>query len=126
MRGWCNIRHMKRKSTDMFKKFTISALLLFPISSFAYELLDSSFTKSDVLSVYVNAAIKWFIGLSTGLAVVMLVYSGFMIATKMGDPGRISKAKEHIKDAVFGLIIIAISWLLLQQIYTDFNVISFS
>jgi hypothetical protein len=109
--------NMKRK----IFKITAPLLFLFPTSVFAasYTLLESingySVFNGD-LNSYLTVAVSWVIGLATGLAVFMLVYSGFMMATTMGDTGRLNKAKEHIKDAAMGLLILAIAGLLLKQI----------
>jgi hypothetical protein len=107
---------MKRK----IFKITTPLLFLFPISCFAldYTLLEEfgGITAGTPFETYVSLIVTWGIGLAAGLAVFMLVYSGFMMVTTMGDMGRLNKAKEHIKDAAMGLLIIAIAGLLLKQI----------
>jgi hypothetical protein len=106
--------NMKR---NILKKIGVATLFLFPMSVFAeYQLLEKSFTSSSDLLDYIPAFLSWVVGLSTALAVFMIVYSGFMILLSAGDPGRLTKAHDHIKDAALGLAIIAVSYILLIQI----------
>lgn len=70
-----------------------------------------------------NRLIAWFyyfiIMLSGLAAFVMLVWGGFGWLTSVGNPSKISEAKERITSALLGLLIILASWLVLRVINPD-------
>jgi len=52
----------------------------------------------------------------TPLGVLMLVIGGGLFLTAAGDPGRINQGKGIIKAVIIGLIIIFVSWLIVDTI----------
>lgn len=68
------------------------------------------------LGGFVSWAVKTTIGLGLGLAVLMIVVSGFTILLNPTNAGSLSKAKERLFDAIFGLAVIFLSWLVLSTI----------
>jgi len=68
----------------------------------------------------VIAYFYYFIVSISGLcALLMLVWGGFEWLTSAGDVARLSAAKETISSAIFGLIIVLSSYLLIKIVNPD-------
>lgn len=67
-----------------------------------------------------NLAIKiynWLVRIAGILALLMIVWGGVEYAFfSTASPGRIEDAKERIREAVIGLFIVLLSWLILRFI----------
>jgi amino acid transporter len=50
------------------------------------------------------------LGILALLAVVFVIYGGFMWLTSSGDESRIESAKKTISAAVIGLIVVLLAW----------------
>jgi len=91
----------------------------FTIGSETYDLN----TQQDL-----NQIVAWFyyfiIGVAGLAAFVMLVTGGVKYLTSAGSPSAISDAKDQIKSALLGLLIILMSWLILQVINPDLTVLN--
>jgi len=74
-----------------------------------------------------NQIVAWFyyfiIGVAGLAAFVMLVMGGVKYLTSAGNPSAIGDAKDQIKSALLGLLIILMSWLILQVINPDLTVL---
>lgn len=71
--------------------------------------------KKISLNTYIDYVFKFSIALAAFLAVVMIIYGGFLYMTSE-VPGIKSDGKEKITNAIFGLIMILASYLILQTI----------
>ena len=82
---------------------------------------------SLTLDMPLNQAIAWFyyfiVGVAGLAAFVMLVWGGFQYLTSAGNPTAIGDAKDRIKSALLGLLIILISWLILQVINPELTIL---
>lgn len=58
----------------------------------------------------------WFIGISGGIAFLLIIFSGFQIMTASGDPQKLQGGREMLTAAVSGLILIIFSVFLLDLI----------
>lgn len=65
--------------------------------------------SSDLKNVVVNI-ISWVLGLLALVAVVFIIYGGFVWMTAAGNEERIEKAKKIISSAVTGLVIVLLAW----------------
>ncbi len=74
---------------------------------------DSSF--SGYIQAIYNFGI-WAVGVS---AMLMISIGGFMYLTSAGNTSKTGKAKEIITDAIIGIILAMVSWLLLYTINHD-------
>ncbi|PIZ98416.1 MAG: hypothetical protein COX77_04710 [Candidatus Komeilibacteria bacterium CG_4_10_14_0_2_um_filter_37_10] len=84
---------------------------------------NSSFTAgkeisvaSDTLPNYINAIYKYGISVTAVLAVVMLMLGGFRWIFAGGDSGAIGSAKNTIKGALIGLVLVLVAVLMLNTI----------
>jgi len=74
----------------------------------------------DTLQEYLEAVYKFGITIVAILAVVMVAIGAFMyIVTSAGNAGKMMEAKSIISNALFGLVIALISWLILFVINPD-------
>ena len=67
--------------------------------------------ETDFKQVVIQA-IKLVLGLMTLVAIVLVVYGGFVWLTSQGDEGKIEQAKGIISAALIGLVVILLSWAL--------------
>ena len=119
----------KRLLTMVYKISTYILFLLLSRAAFAasYTPLEPlpGNPSTDTFASYVNALIKFSLGLGTGLAVLMLVIAGVQLITAPANEAARGAAKEKIGNAVWGLVILAISVLLLKKIHPDLVLIAF-
>lgn len=104
----------------------LSALIIFfcPLFVYAYEytLLEKIPGFEGVstnLPEYINAIYKfglWTIGIA---ALLMITLGGFMYITSAGNSSSTGKAKKFITDAIAGLILAFIAYLLLKTLNPD-------
>ncbi|MBI5765658.1 hypothetical protein HZA71_00315 [Candidatus Falkowbacteria bacterium] len=66
--------------------------------------------KGDDLKVIIGAIVKVFLGFMGIVMVILIIYSGFLWMTAAGDEKKVEKAKEILKNAVIGIIIILIAY----------------
>lgn len=63
--------------------------------------------------------LRWGLGIAGGIALILIVYSGFMMSTSTGDPRKLQAGKELLTGAVSGLILIVLSAFILDFIGVD-------
>ncbi|MFA5134324.1 MAG: Ig-like domain-containing protein [Patescibacteria group bacterium] len=71
---------------------------------------------ADLMSTVISI-VQWFLGFLGLIAVIMILYGGFLWMTARGDVARIDKAKKVIQRAIIGLIIVLLSWSIVTFIY---------
>ena len=59
------------------------------------------------------------LGLEGGIAFLLIVFSGFQIATASGSPERIQEGRELMTSAISGLIMIVFAVFILRVIGVD-------
>ncbi len=107
-----------------FRKTTLYTILFVslytPFVSLAeeYQLLApiGDLTTVSNFSSYVNKAILFVMGAGTGIAVLMIAIGGMQMIFAAGNPSNLSGGKEKIKEAIYGLVILALSALILETI----------
>ncbi len=70
--------------------------------------------EGDNLVEWITDALKMLIGLAGIVAAAVLIFNGFTYITASGDEGKITKATKGITYAIIGLIIAAISFLIVN------------
>ena len=78
-------------------------------TTFSIESIDIGLGTADLRTTVINI-LRWALGFMTLLAVVFIIYGGFMWLTAGGSEDRVEKAKQIITAAVIGLIIILLAW----------------
>jgi len=65
--------------------------------------------SADLQSTVINI-VQWLLGFLGLIAVIIILYGGFVWMTAGGNEERIAKAKKIITAAVVGLIIVLLAW----------------
>lgn len=65
--------------------------------------------NTDLKQVIINV-IKWALGLLSLVAVVYMMYGGYLWLTAGGNESRVEKAKQVILQAAIGIVIILLAW----------------
>lgn len=91
----------------------ITVALLVPFAASALSVEDIGPTlglgTADLKDTVINI-IQWVLGLLGLIAVIMILYGGFMWMTAGGNEEKVASAKKIISAAVIGLIIILLAW----------------
>jgi|GEM_PF-6922756 len=69
------------------------------------------------LDQVVRNIIRWALGFLGLIAVIMVIYGGFLWMTAAGNEQRIEKAKKIIMGAIIGLVIILLSFAIVQFVF---------
>lgn len=91
----------------------ITVALLAPIAASALTIEEVGGTvalgTADLKTTVVNI-IQWVLGLLGLIAVIMILYGGFVWMTAGGNEEKVASAKKVISAAVIGLIIVLLAW----------------
>ncbi|MBI4175154.1 hypothetical protein HY523_00890 [Candidatus Berkelbacteria bacterium] len=63
---------------------------------------------------FVESFYTWGIGAGAALAIIMIIYAGYLMITSVGDPTRTGFAKEIIVGAIAGLLLLGSARLILN------------
>lgn len=64
----------------------------------------------------IGKIIQIFLGFLGVIAVVLIIFAGYMWMTAGGDSGKVEKAKGYIKNAVIGIVIILASYIITSYV----------
>lgn len=95
---------------------------LLPAGVFA-ALGDNQIVENNTdtsLSTFLHRIQNWLLGMVGGLAVLFLIYGGFLYITSGGNKERIETAKKTITYAIFGLIVVILAGTILEVITGGF------
>ena len=67
---------------------------------------QTEFGPASNLSQYVNLIMTWVLPVIGGLAVLMLIYAGYIYMTSQGSPEAIGRAKDIIIGVVIGILLL--------------------
>jgi len=93
---------------------TISLLFLPAIAAAQIDTYDTIGTTfgmgtADLESTVINI-VQWLLGFLGLIAVIFILYGGFVWMTAAGNEEKVSKAKKVIGAAAVGLIIVLVAW----------------
>lgn len=74
---------------------------------------------NDSLVEFVGFLLRWGGGIAGGIAMILIIYSGYMIITSTGDPKKVQAGKELLGSSVAGIIMIIFAVLILRLIGSD-------
>ncbi|PLX20669.1 hypothetical protein C0584_05515 [Candidatus Parcubacteria bacterium] len=97
--------------------FSFSLVFVFLIGNFALAQIDTGLNEVSVIGlgdadprVVAANVIRIFLGFLGIIALVLILYAGFLWTTSAGDPSKIDKAKKILVSAIIGLLIILSSF----------------
>ncbi|MFW0838139.1 MAG: pilin [Candidatus Komeilibacteria bacterium] len=117
----------------MIKKIIILIALLLPLvgqaaildnpelfppnnSSHTTCIEDGSCTLDQGFGAFVALG-QWGLGVVGAAALLMFIYGGFQWLTAAGNPSKIESGKKTLVASLTGVIIVLLSWLIVQSIY---------
>jgi hypothetical protein len=65
--------------------------------------------RRESIADTILAVITWGLGIAGAVAVLYLIVGGFLYITASGDEGRLEKAKNTLKNAIIGIVVILLS-----------------
>ncbi len=68
------------------------------------------------LAEYINAGYRYLVGVIMIVAIVMVVWGGFRFLLGSAHVGNITKAKETIRDAIVGMLLVIGAYVILQTV----------
>ncbi len=106
-----------KKLTKSLSIFGLAALLLITFAPTAVNALainnaaGGAIGFSDKpLSEQIISIVSWVLGFLALVAVIMIIYGGFIWMMAAGNEERIASAKKIISAAIIGLVIILLAW----------------
>lgn len=76
--------------------------------------------KETSVAAFLKTIQGWLLGLVGGLAVLFIVYGGFLYITSGGNKERVETAKKTLTYAILGLILVALAGVILEIITGNF------
>lgn len=76
---------------------------------------SGDYKLNDFVQLAVNVA-KWIEGIVGSLALLMFIYGGFVLLLSQGASDKVTKGKSIITGAVIGLVIVFVSWAVINFI----------
>ncbi len=74
-------------------------------------------TTSDTVPELAKKIINWALYFSAIIAVIFIIIGGFMYVTSAGDQAKAGKGRATLVNALIGLVIIVLSFLIVQVVY---------
>ncbi|MBU0597709.1 pilin, partial [Patescibacteria group bacterium] len=75
---------------------------------------------ADLQSTIINI-VQWALGFLGLVAVIMIIYGGFVWMTAGGNQEKVAKAKKIITRAVIGLVIVLLAWAIVLWVFNFIN-----
>lgn len=74
-------------------------------------------TTADTVPELAKKIINWALYFSAIIAVIFIIIGGFMYVTSAGDQAKAGKGRATLVNALIGLVIIVLSFLIVQVVY---------
>lgn len=99
------------------RNWSILTLSLLPVSALG----DSSLTENrdSSFGAFLLRIQGWLLGIVGGLAVLFIVYGGFLYITSAGNKERIETAKKTLTYAILGLLLVVTAGIILEILTGD-------
>ncbi len=85
----------------------------------AYELLEKVPWEGTTFPAYIVGVYKFAVAFVAIAALLMITIGGFYYITSAGNQAQAGTAKTIVKDALLGLIVVFVTWLILHTINPD-------
>jgi hypothetical protein len=67
-----------------------------------------------------NGLIDWVFGIAVLIAVILIVYAGFLLVFSRGDSGAVSKGKGMLTNTIIGIVIMLLAWTMVDVVMKMF------
>jgi len=89
-------------------------IILIPKTALA--VVDTEFGPVSGVAEYVSNIMAWLLPIVGGLALLMMIYAGYLYMTSQGNPEATGRAKDIIIGVVTGIILLFLIKIILDQI----------
>lgn len=72
--------------------------------------------KTDYKEFIEETLLGWMVGIASGVALLCIIYSAFVMQTSAGDPERLKKARQNLTSCIIGLLFIIFAVFILRLI----------
>jgi preprotein translocase subunit Sss1 len=79
--------------------------------------------QGDAFVNVVRGAINWVLGILAFIALIILLYGGFLMVTASGDEEKYKKGFTILKQAAIGLLLVGIAWFVVSIIFRLVNLV---
>jgi hypothetical protein len=97
-------------------KFIAIASLLAPSKAFAQVTVQTDFGTARNIGEFMGIFFDWAIPITGGVAVIMLIWAGYLYMTSQGNQENITSAKDIITGVVLGLLLLFGAEMLLKSV----------
>jgi hypothetical protein len=73
--------------------------------------------RAKTIQEIVHLVINWALYLAAIVSVIFIIYGGFLYITAAGDTGQAGKGRTALVNALIGLAIVILSYLIVQIVY---------
>ena len=73
-------------------------------------------SETDLPGIF-NTIVNWALGIAFFIAVIFLIYGGFLYITSAGNEESATKGKNAVVYALIGIIIIVLSYVIVRVVY---------
>lgn len=101
------------------KIFVFITILLLPLSSYAAGVSIENPLSAESVPELIGNAIRGLLGISGALALLMMVWGGISWMTAHGNSDRVKKGRDTMVWAIFGLVAIFGSYVVINFIFTE-------
>lgn len=113
---------MKKTLIFLFAITSLAAIFLAFFANHQALAVTTEFGEVNNVGQYVSNILKWAVPIIGGLAVLMLVYAGYIYVTSGGNPEALTRAKDIIIGVITGIILLfLIEVILVKTIGVKFN-----
>ena len=102
----------------MRKRLLTFALLLIIGLAFAAPVMAQTSLPNPIrcadATCLISQVIRYILGVIAILATLMFIWGGVMMITSEGNADRVKKAKETLTWAAIGIVVILLSWAIIQ------------
>ena len=87
------------------------------------QVIKSGGGTNDQLIDVIKSAINWVLGILALIALIILLYGGFLMVTAAGNEDGYKKWFTILRQAAIGLILIGIAWFIISIVFWLVNII---
>ena len=91
-------------------------LKIWPQIARAAEDIEGNLRNAGNVGNYITLLYKWVLGTGSAVAILIVIYAGYLYATSQGNPDSIKTAKDLIIGVLVGLALIILAGVILNNV----------
>lgn len=97
-------------------KFIAVTITLVPSLALAQTSIGTDFGQANNIGAFMILVIPWAEGIIASVAVLALIYAGYLYMTSQGEQENITTAKDIITGVILGIILLFTAQILLHNV----------